>query len=248
MNARGNPPASTGGTTMPIRVKNWDHFQHYKNRRPPWIKLYRELLDDPQWYDLSGDAAKALIMFWLIASENNGDLPASDVLAFRLRVDSNKLDSLISELKHYLDSDMLATCLQDAIPETERETEKSKRQRQTKREQHDAAVFASAIPEKYSVQFAEAWQSFCDHRADMGNAWLTERAIKLLLKTLEPLSEGEAIEALNKSVANGWKGVFPEKSKQTYGKPTQVLTTMPTDAEYAASENVERDANGIPIF
>jgi hypothetical protein len=34
----------------------------------------------------------------------------------------------------------------------------------------------------------------------------------------------------------------------TYGKPTQVLTTMPTDDEYAASENVERDANGIPIF
>jgi hypothetical protein len=120
--------------------------------------------------------------------------------------------------------------------------------KKTKREQHDAAVFASAIPDRYSIQFAEAWQSFCDHRADMGNAWLTERAIKLLLKTLETLSEGEAIAALNKSVANGWKGVFPEKSKQTYGKPTQVLTTMPTDDEYAASENVGRDENGIPIF
>ena len=85
--------------------------------------------------------------------------------------------------------------------------------KQTKREQHDAAVFAFALPEKYSVQFAEAWQEFCDHRADMGNAWLTERALKLLLKTIEPLSEGEAITALNKSVANGWKGVFPEKPK-----------------------------------
>jgi hypothetical protein len=72
-------------------------------------------------------------------------------------------------------------------------------------------IRTSAIPYRYSIQFAEAWQSFCDHRADMGNAWLTERAIKLLLKTLEPLSEGEAIAALNKSVANGWKGVFPEK-------------------------------------
>jgi hypothetical protein len=120
--------------------------------------------------------------------------------------------------------------------------------KKTKRQQHEAAVFASALPDRYSIQFAEAWQLFCDHRADMGNAWLTERAITLLLKTLEPLSEGEAIAALNKSVANGWKGVFPEKSKQTYGKPTQVLTTMPTDEEYAASENVERDANGIPIF
>jgi hypothetical protein len=233
---------------MPTKVKSWETFQHYKNRRPPWIKLYRELLDDPQFHALSGDAAKALIMFWLIASENDGYLPAIDVLAFRLRVDSKLLDKVIPELKHYLDSDMLATCLQDAIPETEGETEKSKSKRQTKRAQHDAAVFAFALPEKYSVQFAEAWQEFCDHRADMGNAWLTERALKLLLKTLEPLSEGEAITALNKSVANGWKGVFPEKSKQAYGKPTQVIREMPTDAEYAASETVERDENGVVIF
>jgi len=120
--------------------------------------------------------------------------------------------------------------------------------KQTKRAQHEAAVFAFALPEKYSVQFAEAWQEFCDHRADMGNAWLTERALKLLLKTIEPLSEGEAITALNKSVANGWKGVFPEKSKQTWGKPTQVIRQMPTEDEYAASETVERDENGVAIF
>ena len=32
-----------------LRVRNWEKFQHYKNRRPPWIKLHIELLDD---YDL----------------------------------------------------------------------------------------------------------------------------------------------------------------------------------------------------
>jgi len=100
-----------------------------------------------------------------------------------------------------------------------KEVEGNRNKKGTKREQHDAAVFAFALPGKYSVQFAEAWQEFCDHRADMGNAWLTERALKLLLKTLEPLSEPQAITALNKSVANGWKGVFPEKSTGTsYGQ------------------------------
>lgn len=29
-----------------LSVRNWDHYQHYKNRRPPWIKVYVELLDD----------------------------------------------------------------------------------------------------------------------------------------------------------------------------------------------------------
>jgi DNA-binding NarL/FixJ family response regulator len=27
-------------------VKNFERFQHYKDRSPPWIKLYNELLDD----------------------------------------------------------------------------------------------------------------------------------------------------------------------------------------------------------
>jgi hypothetical protein len=29
-----------------LRVRNWEKFQHYKNRRPPWIKFHVELLDD----------------------------------------------------------------------------------------------------------------------------------------------------------------------------------------------------------
>lgn len=33
-----------------LRVKNFDRFQHYKDRTPPWIKLYNDLLDD---YDFS---------------------------------------------------------------------------------------------------------------------------------------------------------------------------------------------------
>ncbi|GAG53706.1 unnamed protein product [marine sediment metagenome] len=104
----------------------------------------------------------------------------------------------------------LSTNKREERREKKEDSRENKNKRQTKRAQHDAAVFAFALPEKYSVQFAEAWQEFCDHRADL-SAWLTERALKLLLKTLDPLSEQAAITALNKSVANGWKGVFPEK-------------------------------------
>jgi hypothetical protein len=59
-----------------MKIKNWKKLQHYKDRKPPWIKLYRDLLDDPEWHELSGDDAKHLIMLWLIASEDeNGVLP-----------------------------------------------------------------------------------------------------------------------------------------------------------------------------
>ena len=122
-----------------MRVKNWSHFQHYKHRRPPWIKLYRELLDDPEYHALEPSAAKLLPLLWLIASEKDGELPASDVLAFRVRLASDALARCLGCLKHWLEgipegsavqhdmapgppnaSVVLATCKQPATPETEK--------------------------------------------------------------------------------------------------------------------------------
>ncbi len=42
---------------MTYRIKGWVKFQHFKDRRPPWIKLYRDILEDPDWHDLDGDTA-----------------------------------------------------------------------------------------------------------------------------------------------------------------------------------------------
>ena len=69
-----------------LRVKNWPEFQHYKHRRPPWIKLHKIILDDLDFMRLP-DASKALAMLcWLLASESDdGSIPYDgDYLAFRL--------------------------------------------------------------------------------------------------------------------------------------------------------------------
>ena len=58
-----------------LRVRNWEKFQHYRDRDPPWIKLYNQLLDD---YDFSRlpDATKGhLVMIWLMASRNDNKIP-----------------------------------------------------------------------------------------------------------------------------------------------------------------------------
>lgn len=108
---------------MVARVKGWENFQHYKNRRPPWIRLYRDILEDPDFHELDGDDFKALVMIWLIASEDPnlvGELPDSKKLAFRLRITEKKLTALLKRLDHWIlsdDSDMLADCQQDAIPD-----------------------------------------------------------------------------------------------------------------------------------
>jgi hypothetical protein len=109
-----------------VRIKNWAQFQHFKDRRPPWVKLYRDLLDDMEWHELDAKAAKALVMFWLIASESDGELPDSKKLAFRLRTSEKECLDIVSKLSHWLEQDdinAISTRYQDGSPETETETE-----------------------------------------------------------------------------------------------------------------------------
>lgn len=87
---------------MSISVKGWSKFQHFKDRKPPWIKLYRDILDDMEWHRLDPEAAKLLVMLWLIASEDNGVLPDVETLAFRLRLSETKLSQLLNKLSHWL--------------------------------------------------------------------------------------------------------------------------------------------------
>ena len=116
------------------KIKNWKEFQHFKDRRPPWIKLYRGLLDDKKWFDLAGDDAKNLVMLWLIASENDGELPDVESLSFRLRISESELKGSILRLDHWLeqdDIDLISDVYQHDAPETETETELEREKRQT---------------------------------------------------------------------------------------------------------------------
>ena len=83
-----------------LRVKNWSAFQHYRHRRPPWIKLHRGLLDDFAWHRLP-EASRALgPMLWLLASEgpDGAILDDRETIAFRLHVSRDKVDEAIAPL------------------------------------------------------------------------------------------------------------------------------------------------------
>ena len=140
---------------MKIRIPNWEKFQHYKQRRPPWIKLHRQLLESRHWFELTPDASKLLVECWLIASDNPDGTINCDLgdLAFRLRRDNDSILPTLQELALHgfiemnkVDaSSSLAGSLQDAIPETETETETKKRQTQRKRR-------------VYSDEFEKIWK------------------------------------------------------------------------------------------
>lgn len=113
-----------------LRVKNWKQFQHFKDRRPPWIKLYRDILDDREWHRLDGESAKVLVMLWLLASESeSGELPSVDEISFRLRMPESAIETAVNNLSHWLQqSDITAISerYHDDLPETETEGETDK--------------------------------------------------------------------------------------------------------------------------
>lgn len=171
---------------MALRIRNWKSFQHYKFRKPPWIKLYRELLDDKQWHEVSGDTAKHLIMLWLIASEADGYLPDSSTLAFRLRISENRVLALLSECSHWIEgfaSDVLADGYQDATPETETETEK-------RRENTSPTKTVGVASELGSAEFRQFWGAYPRKldRQEAVRAWvkgLCDGSIGAILAGLE---------------------------------------------------------------
>lgn len=101
-----------------MRPKNWGEFQHYKTRRPPWIKLHCHLANNFDFYSLPDFDAKNLVLIWIIASENeNGDLPSTKELSFRLHITESQTEDLLARLSSWLEGDAstpLAGCKQDA--------------------------------------------------------------------------------------------------------------------------------------
>ena len=117
-----------------MKIKNWSKFQHFKDRRPPWIKLYREILDDIEWHQLDPLSTKVLVMCWLIASEDDGNLPDTKTLAFRLRMSEKQTSECVSKLSHWLeqgDINVISERYQDDAPETETERETKKEKKAT---------------------------------------------------------------------------------------------------------------------
>lgn len=117
---------------MKIAPKNWQHFQHYKDRNPTWIKLHHALLDDYEYQSLPLASRALAPMLWLIASESKDGVIDADPakLAFRLRTSVEEIETALSPLigKGFFvvvqfDSKPLAEPERVAIPETERETE-----------------------------------------------------------------------------------------------------------------------------
>jgi hypothetical protein len=92
------------------RIKNWENYQHYSHRHPPWIKLHKTVLKDRAFMTLAPASRLLLMLLWVLASENKGVVTGNcEDLAFLLHLKKVNLDPLISRGFLIPASNMLAT-------------------------------------------------------------------------------------------------------------------------------------------
>jgi hypothetical protein len=156
-----------------IEVVNFDRFQHYKDRNPPWIKLYGTLLDDYQFSRLQDASKMHLLGIWLLASKCENRVPA-DPQWIGQRIGATELVNLqVLIAAGFLNliqpaSNPIATREQSAMPETEesRDREEGEEEaaaapatgRRTMESQQYQRVLAQ-VPAHYQPAFEGAFRS-----------------------------------------------------------------------------------------
>lgn len=148
-----------------LKVRNWEQFQHYKDRNPPWIKLHFALLASEDWVTLD-DASKLLaVVCMLVASRNNGLVPNNPAYLKRVAY----LDRL-PKLKPLIDCGFLEIPQADASPmqasasaaqavarpETETDTEKKEALSETSSDQPPKSSKKHIYPEPFEA----AWKAY----------------------------------------------------------------------------------------
>lgn len=112
---------------MKLVPKNWNDFQQYKDRKPLWIKLHRDLLNDFSYSSVQIGTKATLPLLWLLACEyEDGIIDASlEEISFRIHIDVKTVDKAIKELIECKFFTLVQDCteLYETVPREEKRRE-----------------------------------------------------------------------------------------------------------------------------
>jgi hypothetical protein len=232
---------------LKLRPRNWKEFQHYKDRRPPWIRLYHRLLDDPDLWEMPADDYRHLTMIWLIASEHqDGDLPETKKLAFRLRMTEQQATSLLARLNQWLSCDAskpLAEPEQVATPEAEAEAETEGETEAEESAPLKAPLFV--LPDWIP---RGTWHEFELMRRKIRKP-MTDRARENIIAKLDRFrGRGQDVdEVLNRSITNGWQDVWEIEGRangKQNGKGHGIIAAAQQAIQNLADREARRGGDG----
>lgn len=133
-----------------LYVRNWDKFQHYKDRCPPWIKLHYELLTSSDWVMLADDSKLLAVVCMMIASRNEGAVPAIPEYVQRVAYLDRKPNFKPLIDCGFLSKDASACKRMQADARPEKETEKRQRQRRERK-----TIKLSEVTAEHMTQWAK---------------------------------------------------------------------------------------------
>lgn len=58
-----------------VTIVNWERFQHYRDRNPPWIKLHTSVLENYEFQRLPDADQLLLVKLWLLAARTDNRIP-----------------------------------------------------------------------------------------------------------------------------------------------------------------------------
>jgi hypothetical protein len=95
-----------------LRINGWEKFQYYKHRRPPWIRLYVDIIDEfdrtgtrKKFYALPDDAKLTFMVLLCLASHYDGVIPDGDVKWIQ-----NKTGITKANIKPLIDAGYISAC------------------------------------------------------------------------------------------------------------------------------------------
>jgi len=110
-----------------LKIHDWREWQTYRKDRgqPPWIKVHRCLMRDHKWIALNDAQRGHLISMWILAADNNGQIPDNPTLIKKLCYleETPDLDFFVNQGLLDRDANVTPTRRQHDAPEAETEAE-----------------------------------------------------------------------------------------------------------------------------
>ena len=150
--------------TQTFSVTNFEKFQHYRDRSPPWIKLYNGLLDDYGFAQLPDASKLHLVAIWLLASRFDNRVPHDPGWIARRINASERVDLSLLQARGFITVNdagaPLADCGQDVEPESETEAETEKNKEEDSSADADAPLPVKAGKKNYPADFETFWRDY----------------------------------------------------------------------------------------
>lgn len=241
-----------------LRIVGWDKFQHYKDRDPPWVKLYRDLLTSECWV-LGTDTSRLVqVASVLLAARYNNEIPLKWALLRRVasldcseiefngaithlrshefvEVVENQSSPDVSKRVGQDASEMLASCATTpSALYSEAEQSRGEQSRKDNGAASNLLAPEEREPDLHASLPLDAWQEWLKHRKR--KRWPCDATtLTKQLNVLKAHSEAEQRAMIDASINAGWQGIFEPKGTQ-HRRPVSSVSSVRSADEIEADE------------